>query len=142
MRTSLRLTPSAQRKKRVVTRMSGATYRRSVMGAEVVIVLSQSSIEVHVATIHEHMLAGYVRGAGREQKYYHCRDLVGRGHSFLQWNLGQDGLKLLLGIRECVEPLPVERRHDLCGNNRVHANAIAQQLRRPFAGQSHYCSFR
>src|SRR5260370_39119773 len=125
MRTSLRLTPSAQRKNRVVTRMSGATYRRSVMGAEVVIFLSQSSIEVHVAAIHEHMLAGYVRGAGREQEYYHCRDLVGRGHSFLQRKLGQDGLKLLFGIGECVEPLPVERRHNLCGNNRVHTDSVA-----------------
>src|SRR5882672_10708297 len=101
MRTSLRLTPSAQRKNRVVTRISGATYRRSVMGAEVVIILSQRAIKVHVAAIHEHMLAGYVRGAGREHGFYNCRDLVGRGHSFLQRVLGQDGLKLLFGIREC-----------------------------------------
>src|SRR5260370_4298471 len=53
------------------------------------------------AAIHEHMLAGYVRGVGREQEYYNCRDLVGRGHSFLQRVLGQGGLKLLFGIREC-----------------------------------------
>src|SRR5438132_12191248 len=37
MRTSFRLTPSAHRKNRVVTRISGVPYRRSVMGAEVVI---------------------------------------------------------------------------------------------------------
>ena len=54
---------------------------------------------MHVAAIDEHMLAGYVRGAGREQKYYYCRDLVGRGHSFP--HRVQDGLKLLFGIREC-----------------------------------------
>ena len=44
------------RKNRVVTRMRGAIYRRSVMGAEVVISLSQSSIKVHVAAIHEQVL--------------------------------------------------------------------------------------
>ncbi len=34
---SLRLTPSAHKKNNVVTNMRGATYRRSVMGAEVAI---------------------------------------------------------------------------------------------------------
>src|SRR6266571_1521573 len=51
------------------------------MGAEFVISLGQGSIKVHVAAIHEHMLAGYVRGARRKKKDYHCRDLVGRGQT-------------------------------------------------------------
>ena len=77
IRMSLRLTPNAQRKNSVVTRTSGATYRRSVMGAEFVISLGQSSIEVHVSAIDVQVLAGYVRGAGREQEDHHRRDLVG-----------------------------------------------------------------
>ena len=64
---------------------------------------------MHVATTHEHMLASYVRGAGSEQEYHHCRDLVRGGYSFLQRDLGQDRLTLLFGIGECIEPLPVER---------------------------------
>src|SRR5258708_1634193 len=125
MRTSLRLTPNAQRKNRVVTRMSGATYRRSVMGAEVVISLSQSSIKVHVSAIHEQMLAGDVCGARRKQEDYHGRDLIGRGHSMLQRDLCQNGLKLLFRVGKCAEPPPVQRGHYLCGNNRVHADAVA-----------------
>jgi hypothetical protein len=51
------------------------------MGAEFVISLGQRSIEVHVATIHEQMLASYVRGASRKQEDYHGCNLVRRGHS-------------------------------------------------------------
>jgi hypothetical protein len=63
-------------------------------------------------------------------------NLVRRSHSIFQRDLGQDRLKLPFGIRECIEPLPVERCHDLCRNNCVHADAVTEQLRRPFAGQS------
>src|SRR6476660_6817703 len=141
MRTSLRFTPSAHRKNRVVTRMNGATYRRSVMGAEVVISLSQSSIKMYVAAINENMLAGYMRGPCRKQENYHGRDLVGRGHSVFQRNFGQNGLKLLFGIGKCAEPLSVKGSHHLRGNNRVHADTVAQRFRRPFSGQRQYCSF-
>src|SRR5258708_16030301 len=87
MRTSLRLTPSAHRKNRVVTRMSGATYRRSVMGAEVVISLSQSSIKMHLAAIHEHMLAADVRCSRDKQEDHHRRDFFGSGPSMVHRDL-------------------------------------------------------
>ena len=59
---SLRLTPSAHKKNSVVTRTNGATYRRSVSGAEVVMDLGQGSVQMHITAIDEQMLSGDVRG--------------------------------------------------------------------------------
>src|SRR5713101_3915155 len=100
MRTSLRLTPSAQRKNRVVTRIKGATYRRSVIGAEVVIslFLCQRPVQVHVPAVHKDVLAGDVSCPVRKEKYYHCGDFLRCGHSFSQRNFCQDGLECFLWI--------------------------------------------
>src|SRR6266699_4406048 len=108
---SLRLTPSAQRKNRVVTRIRGATYRCSVIGAEEVIALSQRAVQVHVAAVHKNMLAGDVTGAAGNEKYYHRGDLVGRGHSLFQRNLGKDGFEFFVGIWKGIEPLAIKRCH-------------------------------
>src|ERR1700722_7628975 len=60
MRMSLRLTPMAHKKNRLVTRMNGTRYRRSVMGAEEFMIFrsGQRAIEMNVAAVHEKMLAG------------------------------------------------------------------------------------
>ena len=71
---SFRFTPKAQRKNRLVTRAKGIAYRRSVSGTGEWLIgfrLGQSTIEVHVAAIHEQMLAVYVRGASRKQECVH-----------------------------------------------------------------------
>ena len=73
-----------QRKKRAVTSTNGKTLPEGKSEASVVTrskfasgILSRSPIQMNVAAIHEHMLAGYVRGTRRQQEDYHCRDLVG-----------------------------------------------------------------
>ena len=50
---SFRLTPSAQRKKKLVTSVKGETYCRSVMGADFVMLLGQSAIEVDIPAINK-----------------------------------------------------------------------------------------
>src|SRR5947199_9268071 len=104
IRRSLRLTPNAQRKNRLVMRTNGATYCRSVRGAGFAM-LCQRTVQMHVTTIHKDMLAGHVSCPRRKQKYYHCGDLVRSSHSFFQRNLAQNCLKLLLTVRKRVEPL-------------------------------------
>src|SRR5215467_2182645 len=134
---SFRLTPNAQRKNKVVTRISGVTYFRSVIGAEFDMeVLGQGPIKVHVATVYENVLAGDVTRLGRKEKYYHRGDFVGSSHSLFQRNFRKDGFEFFFGLRKCVEPLPVQRRHNLGGNDCVHADAVSQQLGGPFPGES------
>src|SRR5437016_2334639 len=98
---SLRLTPKAHRKNRLVMRMKGTRKRRSVTGTdrlwltavcrEVVIrPLRQRPVQVRVAGVHEYMLPGDVAGSLRDEKENHVRDFFGLGHAFPQWNLGNN----------------------------------------------------
>src|SRR6185437_11207 len=85
IRMSLRLTPKAQRKNRLVIRMNGPTYRfsvreRSAVGAEVAM-LGQRTIQMHIAAIHKNVLAGHVSCSRRDEKYYHRSNFLGRRHS-------------------------------------------------------------
>ena len=65
-------------------------------------------------------------GLGREQEYHHRSDLLRGGHAMFERNLGEYVLQFLLGTRKRVEPVTVERRHHLGGNDGVHANAIRE----------------
>src|SRR6185312_2543445 len=85
IRMSLRLTPKAQRKNRLVMRMNGATYRfsvrgRSAGGAEVAM-LGQRPVQMDIAAVHKNMLAGHVPSSSRDQKYYHRCDFLWHRHS-------------------------------------------------------------
>jgi len=103
-------------------------------------ILSQRSIEVHVAAIHEHMLAGHVRGAGREQEYYHLPRSRPEMSFFSpegSWTGPTDASVPDQGM--CRATAGRAASMTSAGNNRVNANAVAQQLRRPFASQSQYC---
>src|SRR6185437_8133224 len=145
-RMSLRLTPKAQRKKRLVIRMNGATYRFSVSdrssgGAEFAM-LGQCPIQMHIAAVNEKMLAGDVPGPRREKEYYHRGDFLGSGHPLLQWNFSQNSFELFFRVGKSIQPLAVERSHHLRGNDRVYANAVVEQLCRPLAGQRQDCAFR
>jgi len=41
-----------------------------------------------MATVHESVLGGDVRGAGGKEEYYHCGDFSRGGHVFFERNLG------------------------------------------------------
>src|SRR5713226_5589558 len=85
IRMSLRLTPKAHRKNRLVMRMKGTRKRRSVTGgdglwftvapAEVDIrpPLRERPVQVRVASVHEYMLPGDVAGSLRDEKENHVR---------------------------------------------------------------------
>ena len=64
---------------------------------------------------------------------YDRRDLIRRGHPFFQRYLCEDGLQLLVRIRESVEPLPIERSHNFGGDDRIYADSVIQQFGCPFA---------
>src|SRR6185437_4024384 len=119
IRMSLRLTPKAQRKKRLVIRMNGATYRFSVRdwssgGAEFAM-LGQRPVEMHIAAVHKNMLARHVPGPSRDEKYYHRRNFFGLSHSLLQGNFREDSFELFVWIWESIEPLTIQRGHHLSG---------------------------
>src|SRR6266581_658525 len=144
MRTSLRLLGMAQRKNKTVTRKNGTKFplgkseglvSRDGICEVAISALCQRPVQVHVAAIHKKMLAGNVPRLGRKEKYYHRRDLIRRGHPFFQMYLREDGLQLLVRIRESVEPLPIERSHNFGGDDSIYANPIFQQFRRPLARQ-------
>src|SRR5690348_1999065 len=148
MRTSLRLTPKAQRKKRLVIRMKGRTYFRSVSGADwgakfppygllkpkdgdVKSPLRQSAIEMDVAAVNENMLASNVAGLRRNEKQNHGGDFFGLRHALAEWNFGDDMLQFFLRIGKRAEPPLVKWRHDFGGDNGVDAHAVREQFASP-----------
>src|SRR5581483_9612906 len=137
---SLRLTPKAQRKNKLVIRTNGATYRRSVKGAELAI-LCKRTVQVHITPVDEHVLSGNVAGPHRNEKCRHRRNFFRRGHSFFQWNLGQNRLQFFLGLWKCRQPLPIKRRHHFSRKDSVHANAVVEQLHSPLTGEGQDCTF-
>ncbi|MNE51193.1 hypothetical protein D3C80_1458110 [compost metagenome] len=52
-----------------------------------------------------------------------------------------DLLQFLLGMVEAFDPAFVQRRHHFCRDHRIHADAVAKQRRRPFAGQRQNAAF-
>ncbi len=88
---------------------------------------------MHVTAVHIHVLPGDVRSLRGNEKHDHRGDFVGRRHSFFERNLSGDRLELRFRVRKFAEPLLVERRHDLGGNYSVGADAVRQELNRPFA---------
>src|SRR5205807_9564456 len=101
MRTSFRLTPKAQRKKRLVIKMNGKTYFRSVSGADGGAKFppldrdcgsGQSAIEMNVAAVDKNVLAGDVAGLGRDQGQKQCCNLFGLRSALAKWKLGDDVL--------------------------------------------------
>src|SRR5215469_5401857 len=125
MSTSLRFTPSAHRKNKLVTRTNGSTNFRSVRGADGAAMCSsvyfsqhpallpsgQRSVQMHVPAVHEPMLASDVSSLLRKQKDRGVGDLRGLGHSGVEWNLRNDLLEFFFRIGKRAQPLPVERRH-------------------------------
>src|SRR3954470_8436359 len=111
IRMSLRLTPKAQRKKRLVMRMNGATYRfsvraRSARGAGFAM-LGQRAIQMHIAAIHKNMLACHVPRSRRDEEYYHRCNFFRLSHSLLQRNFSQNSFELFVRIRKSSEPLAI-----------------------------------
>src|SRR6516165_1260043 len=129
MRISLRLTPKAHKKNRLVIRMKGTRKRRSVTatdcfspsGSETRVIRrlrsGQSAVEMGISGVNKDVLAGNVAGSCRNQEHHHVGDLFRLGHSFSQRNLGNDPGQLFLGIWKSGEPLLIEWRGHFRGNH-------------------------
>src|SRR4030095_6345050 len=132
---SLRLTPNAHKKNRLVIRTNGKRKRRSVTGtlwprlpaasASLVIASpsSQRPVQVSVTTVHKYVLSGDVAGSLRKQKHNHVCDLFRLGHPQPERNLRDNCRQFFLGIREYGEPLLVERSHHFRRHHGVYANS-------------------
>src|SRR6202142_295283 len=149
IRMSLRLTPNAQRKKRLVMSTKGIRNRRSVTGtdrpssnvfpaADAIrsSALSERAIQMRVACVHKHVLPGDVARLSRNQIHNHGRNFFRRRHPPSQGDLGNNVIQLRLRSRKNGYPLLIERSHPLGGNKRVHANSVRQKFRSPFARES------
>ena len=104
--------------------------------------LGKRAVQVRVSGVNENMLGRDVARLLGNQEQDHRGDLRGRGHAPAQRYLRHDFRELLLRIVKSCEPLLVERRLHFGGNHRVHANAVRQQLRGPFAGERQNRAFR
>src|SRR2546423_1897799 len=97
--------------------------------------LGQGPIEMHVPAVHKKMLAGNVPCSSGEEKYHHRRNFLRLSHSLLQGNFSENRFELFFRVRKRIQPLTVKRSHHFRGKNRIHADSIAEQLRRPFASE-------
>src|ERR1700722_7088986 len=93
--------------------------------------LSQSAIEMGVAAVDEYVLAGNMRRLRRDQKQNHRGDFMRLRHSLPQRYFRNDMRKLFFGIRKRADPLLVERRNYLGGDQGVHANSAGEQFGGP-----------
>src|SRR5512146_22606 len=146
IKTSLRLTPSAQRKKRQVMSAKGTRNRRSVKGADwfarrgrdsfvISSVSGQGAVEVHVPAVHKQELPGSVAGQGRKQEKHGGGDLFRCGHPLAQRYVAYDRAQFLPRIGEATEPLLVKRGHHLRRNDCIHSNLGRKQFGCPLPGE-------
>src|SRR5512146_1923009 len=147
IRTSLRLTPSAHKKKSPVTRTKGTRNRRSVKATDglsesgrAAVVMprnsSQCPVEVSVAAVHKHVLSGGMARPRRQQKEHGGSNFFRRRHAPAQGDVIDDRIQLLPWIGESVHPPMVKRGHDFSRNHRVDAHTRGKQFGRPFPRQS------
>src|SRR5262249_1461054 len=90
--------------------------------------LRQRPVKVHISAIHKQMLAGDVWGAAGKQKYYHRCDFIRCGHALFEWNFCEDRLELLVWVGKSIEPLAIQRSHNLRRHDCIHTNSIIQQF--------------
>src|SRR6267154_1591267 len=64
----------------------------------------QSTIQMYVATVDDHMLPGYVTGLCRHEKQNHSSNFIRFGHPLAQRDLSGDLLKFFVGIWKAAEP--------------------------------------
>src|SRR5258707_10245445 len=95
----------------------------------------KSAIETHETAVNKNVLPGDVTGLRRNQKQDHGGNFFRLRHSFSERNLRNNVLQFFLRIGKRVEPPLVKRSHHLGRDNRVHAHAVGEQLRRPIASK-------
>ena len=95
----------------------------------------QGAVEMGIPAVHHDPLARGMRRQGRQQERRRVPHLLHRGHAMAEGDVADDGFQLGLRIGERMDPPLVERRPDLGGHERVHADAVVEIGGRPFAGQ-------
>src|SRR6185437_3005678 len=146
IKTSLRLTPSAHRKKRQVMRAKGTRNRRSVKGTgrfagrvcDSLVISSasgQRAVEVHVPAVHKKELPGGVARLGGKQEKHGGGDFFRCGHPLAKRYVAYDRAQFLLRLGEAIEPLLVKRSHHFRRNDGIYAHTGRKQFDCPLPGE-------